>query len=334
MAGGCGLLANKLEFDLRLERGGQVFDFFGRVPLRGVTGIMGPSGSGKTTLLRGLAGLEPTEGYVLFDEEIWQDEHDFLDTKDRRIGLVFQDGRLFDHLDVGDNIAYGRNRRGLSPEAPDYLLDLLGVADLIERMPNELSGGQIRRVALARALASEPSVLFLDEPLSALDDDARETLLPFLHDIVRVAKIPVLYVSHDVTELDRLAERILLIEDGKVAGWWPEVPRIQGEVSTSRDGAPIFDLGSAAVMLPSDTPIGARGELYLPRTPPVVATSDPGDVQGGFAIPCTLASPDTPTFSFGGQPLDFPGLTVRIDLPIGTRVWLIFAQPPRFQRRG
>jgi len=186
----------------------------------GVTALFGPSGSGKTTILRCMAGLErsPT-GFLSVADEIWQDEQRgiFLPTHKRPLGLVFQEASLFPHLSVLENLRYGMRRAGNTKgEGFDAMLDLLGIRALLERDPESLSGGERQRVSIARALLTRPRLLLMDEPLSALDMKRKLEILPYLERLRDELSIPVLYVSHSLDEVARLADHLVLIENGHV----------------------------------------------------------------------------------------------------------------------
>lgn len=178
--------------------------------------VLGPNGAGKSTLLRALAGLEPAQGHV----SVAGREVSSMPPRLRGAGVVFQDHRLFPHLSARDNVAFGprshgRSRREARNEA-DSLLVRLGLASLGGRRPRELSGGQAQRVALARALAGDPAYLLLDEPLSALDAEIRAEVRSFLRAMVDGYDGPCLLVTHDAVEALTLADRILVLEDGRV----------------------------------------------------------------------------------------------------------------------
>lgn len=190
-------------------------------PSRGVTAIFGRSGCGKTTLLRWIAGLFAAErGLFSIDGEIWEDSEKgiFRPAHQRAVGYVFQDGGLFPHLSIQENIRYGLKRvpRESRRADLDHLIDLLGVRKLLSRSPFQLSGGERQRVAIARSLIISPRILLLDEPLSALDEQSKLEILPYLERVKSEAEIPILYVSHSRDEVMRLADHVIRIDAGKV----------------------------------------------------------------------------------------------------------------------
>ena len=185
----------------------------------GVTGLFGPSGCGKTTVLRCLAGLTRlAEGYLAVDGEIWQDGARFLPAHRRPVGTVFQEPRLFAHLSVRGNLRFGLRRAPLPIVVGfESVVELLGLGGLLERMPAALSGGEKQRVAIGRALLSQPRLLLMDEPLSALDRGAKDEILPYLEALPAALAMPIIYVTHDLAEIERLADSVVLIgRDGRV----------------------------------------------------------------------------------------------------------------------
>lgn len=194
-------------------------------PARGVTGLFGPSGSGKTTILRCLAGLTRIgEGYLAVDGEVWQDGQRFLASHRRSVGYVFQDARLFPHLSVLGNLNFALSRAGSGRRAIELeaMVDLMGIGGLLQRAPLALSGGERQRVAIARALLSQPRLLLMDEPLSALDRHSKDEILPYLEKLPKGLSIPIIYVSHDVAEIERLADHLILMsKDGRVLASGP-----------------------------------------------------------------------------------------------------------------
>ena len=191
-------------------------------PAKGVTALFGPSGCGKTTVLRCIAGLlRVGDGVCEIDGDRWQDrDGTFLPTHRRPLGYVFQEASLFPHLSVRRNLLYGApGEKGAPPaEAIDFdeVVDLLGVTALLDRSPRNLSGGERQRVAIGRALLSQPKLLLMDEPLSALDRTTKNEILPFLERLRDRLRLPIVYVSHDIAEVERLADQIVLMEMGRV----------------------------------------------------------------------------------------------------------------------
>lgn len=189
------------------------------IPSQGVTAIYGPSGCGKTTLLRAIAGLEPeTEGSLSLNEQSWLSPQDCLPVEHRGVGLVFQNPSLFSQLSVEENLLYGRKRlkKASNPIEFKDLIRALGIENLLSRYPQGLSGGEAQRVALGRALLAEPTLLLMDEPLSALDQDSRENLMSLLEKFLQQIDIPVLYVTHSSEEVARLADNMILLNSGRV----------------------------------------------------------------------------------------------------------------------
>lgn len=183
------------------------------------TGVFGPSGCGKTTLFRLIAGLnKPARGRICLNGKPLVDvsESIFLPPHKRNIGVVFQDARLFPHLTVSKNLHYGRKRVRLAKLDPDEVIDLLQLRPLLKRYPIHLSGGETQRVALGRALLSEPELLLCDEPLSALDSEMKASILPFFELIRDQFNVTLVYVSHDMNEIARLTHEVLLLNEHKL----------------------------------------------------------------------------------------------------------------------
>ena len=186
----------------------------------GLTALFGPSGSGKTTLINIIAGLvRPTQGRIRFNGTTWSDGTTFLPPHRRRIGYVFQEGRLFPHLTVLQNLRYAERLlpRAERREDLDRIASLLGIADLLARRPARLSGGEKQRVALGRALMASPKLLLMDEPLSALDGALKAQILPYIERIRDDFGVPILYVSHSVEEVARLATAVITFDKGRAS---------------------------------------------------------------------------------------------------------------------
>jgi molybdate transport system ATP-binding protein len=236
-----------IEASLRLPRRDFTLDVSLALPARGVTAITGPSGCGKTTVLRALAGLERAQGRVALDGEVWQDDASgrFVPTHRRPIGYVIQEAALFPHLDVRGNLNYGRQRSQAESSRVelDGVIDLLGIAHLQSRRPATLSGGERQRVAIARALATGPRLLLMDEPLAALDAARKAEILPYLERLHRELALPVVYVTHAMDEVARLADHLVLMREGRVEAAGPLTEVL------SRTDLPLSRQDDAAVVI-------------------------------------------------------------------------------------
>src|SRR3984957_7696205 len=189
-----------------------------------VTGLFGASGAGKSSLINMIAGLlQPDRGIITIDGDTLDDTagHIHVPVHRRRIGYVFQDARLFPHLDVRQNLDYGRrmNRLAEDPAARRRVIDLLDIGNLLDRRPGRLSGGERHRVALGRALLSQPRLLLLDEPLGSLDEERKDEILPYLVRLRDGAGIPMVYVSHNAAELRQLATQVVMLRRGRVTAF-------------------------------------------------------------------------------------------------------------------
>jgi len=200
----------------RLDWPGFALDVDLALPGSGVTALFGHSGSGKTTLLRCIAGLERApQGFLSVNGEVWQNEKHWLPTYKRPLGYVFQEPSLFGHLTVLGNLRYGMRRVSEHRIGLDRAIELLGIGHLLQRKPERLSGGERQRVGIARALAVSPRILLLDEPLAALDIKRKQEILPYLDHLHDELKIPVLYVSHSPDEVARLADHLVVLDNGR-----------------------------------------------------------------------------------------------------------------------
>jgi molybdate transport system ATP-binding protein len=188
------------------------------LPLSGVAAVFGPSGSGKSLLLRCIAGLERAAGHLRCGDVQWQDGERITPAHRRGIGYVPQEPTLFPHLDVRGNLEYGLHRSADARLALDDVVDPLGLRPLLAQRPETLSGGQRQRVAIGRALLCSPRLLLLDEPLAALDLPARRSLLADIGRVRRKLGLPMLYVTHAADEVERIADRVVFIEHGRVVG--------------------------------------------------------------------------------------------------------------------
>jgi len=214
-----------LDISARHAFGGFTLDAAFSAP-PGVTAVFGASGAGKSTVLAVAAGLlRPDAGRVVVDGTVLLDTAAGVEVpvERRRCGVVFQDGRLLPHLSVEANLRYGLRRAPRGADGPGFgdVVDLLGIAPLLRRRPRALSGGERQRVALGRALLSRPRLLLMDEPLAALDAPRKADILPFLEQLRDLAALPILYVTHDMAEVDRLADTLVLMEAGRVLAAGP-----------------------------------------------------------------------------------------------------------------
>ncbi len=219
-------ISGRIQAAFRGSLGGFPLDASFAAPATGVTAIFGPSGCGKTTVARCLAGLQYLPGsFCAIDGEIWQDQSTFRKAHQRPIGYVFQEASLFSHLSVRRNLLYGapRDVEASGPGGAGFgeVIELLGLAKLLERSPQNLSGGERQRVAIGRALLSQPKLLLMDEPLSALDRLTKSEILPFLERLHERLSLPVIYISHDMSEIERLADHLILMQHGKIVGAGP-----------------------------------------------------------------------------------------------------------------
>jgi molybdate transport system ATP-binding protein len=191
------------------------------VPSPGVTALFGPSGAGKSVTIAVAAGLlRPDACRVEIDGEVLADSAAgvWLPPERRRVGLVFQDARLFPHMSVATNLRFGLRRVAPGPIQFDHVVELLGIAALLERRPHTLSGGERQRVAIGRALLAQPHLLLMDEPLASLDDARKAEILPYLTRLKTALSLPVIYVTHALDEVNRLADSLVLLEAGRVVG--------------------------------------------------------------------------------------------------------------------
>jgi molybdate transport system ATP-binding protein len=252
---------------------------------RGLTALFGRSGAGKTSVVNAIAGLiRPQQGRIVIDGSVALDTERGICTPPhrRRIGYVFQEGRLFPHLTVRHNLSFGNwfvpGRERRNARLAD-VVDLLGIAALLDRRPARLSGGEKQRVAIGRALLSSPRLLLMDEPLASLDARRKDEILPYLERLRDEAGVPIVYVSHSVAEVTRLATTIVLMSDGQVRAVGP-VQEIMGRAElyplTGR-----FEAGAVlAVRVAAHDPqwsltelVGGFGKLVVPRLDTPVGTA-------------------------------------------------------------
>ncbi len=219
-------MSGGIEFCFELKQGDFRLSAGATLPGIGVTALFGASGSGKTSLLRCIAGLEQAgTGRLTVNGECWQDSTQglFLPPHRRALGYVFQEAALFPHLPVRGNLEYGWRRTPAARRRGDLnrICEILGIGGLLQRYPHQLSGGERQRVALGRALLNSPRLLLMDEPMAALDRPRKAEIMPYLERLHAEADIPILYVTHDLEELARIADHLALIERGRILGQGP-----------------------------------------------------------------------------------------------------------------
>lgn len=280
----------------------------------GVTALFGRSGSGKTTVINAVAGLlRPNSGRVvlngweLFDTKT----RHWLPTHRRRLGYVFQEGRLFPHLTVRQNLLYGRwfAARAETGAALDHVVEMLGIGELLDRRPGLLSGGEKQRVAIGRALLAKPRLLLMDEPLAALDDARKEEILPYLERLRDETDMPILYVSHSLAEVARLATTVVALEAGRVirAGQADEVlsdpesvpalgVREAGALLHARllahhpDGLSELEISGGRLLLPRVAAApGARVRVRIPARDVILSRNRPEGLSALNILPATVA---------------------------------------------
>ncbi|MFI5014176.1 MAG: molybdenum ABC transporter ATP-binding protein [Hyphomicrobiales bacterium] len=290
-----------IEVDIRLERGGFRLDASFELPAAGITAILGPSGSGKTTLLGAIAGiLTPREGTIVVAEDVFFDSPRGLDVpvERRGCGFVFQDARLFPHLNVAQNLEYGLNRRRgrAIVQQTRQVVETLGIGHLLTRRPATLSGGERQRVAIGRALLSQPRLLLLDEPMAGLDQDRRGEILPYLERLRDIAGPPILYVSHALDEVLRLAAQVVLIEAGRCIAAGPTAAVLSGRALGGERRISVLDgrvmehdadigltlvetaVGTFRVPI-AETPVGGTLRLVVDARDVALATVEPAGLS-------------------------------------------------------
>ncbi|WP_291992813.1 molybdenum ABC transporter ATP-binding protein [Candidatus Accumulibacter sp. ACC003] len=263
-----------IEARFRIDRGSFTLDVDLCLPGQGITALFGHSGSGKTTCLRAMAGLErASNGYFAIGRQVWQDESRayFVPPHQRALGYVFQEASLFAHLSVRGNMAFGQKRSPAGDRrfSLPVIAELLGIAPLLDRSPAELSGGERQRVALARAVLTSPQILLMDEPLAALDLKRKLEILPYLERLQREFALPIIYVSHSPDEVARLADHLVLLDQGKLVASGPlkdVLSRIDLPAAFADDAGVVIE---ARIAAQDDDGLSrlefAGGEIYVSR---------------------------------------------------------------------
>jgi molybdate transport system ATP-binding protein len=315
-------ILRRLEARIALDRGAFRLHADLALGLEGVTAIFGPSGCGKSTLLRVLAGLEPgATGRIAFDGTTWLDDGVFAPPRRRGVGLVFQDARLFPHLSVRGNLLYGHRR---TPEqerlfAPETVIRLMDLEPLLKRPVAALSGGERQRLAISRAVLASPRLLLMDEPLASLDQGRKEDILPFVERLAGDLAIPILYVSHEIDEVVRLASDLVLMAEGRVVASGP-IEQVSNRFDL-RSYAGRLDAGSIIRMRVAGHDVASGitrfafpgGEMIGPRV----------DLAEGAAVNLRIRSRDV------AIALDPPGRTSILNVLPGTVVEIAPEEGPQ-----
>jgi len=305
-----------------------------------LTAFFGRSGSGKTSLVNIVAGVtRPDRGRIVLDGQTLVDTERgiFVPKYRRRVGYVFQEGRLLPHLTVQQNLLFGRwfTPKGERKIALDQVLDLLGIGHLLDRRPGALSGGEKQRVAIGRALLASPRLLLLDEPLAALDDSRKEEILPFIERLRDEAEVPIVYVSHSLAEVSRLATTVVVIRDGRIAAVGPPTEVLaRTDLITSNGAAdagalieasvsgqdPTFGLtalqsAAGPLQVPHlDLPIGTPMRVRVRARDVMIATVRPDGLSALNVLPGTITAIDAADSDLVELSLDCSGvrLTARL----------------------
>ena len=337
-----------LAIDIRLTRDEFSLRFDAELQLEGITAIFGPSGAGKTTLLRVVAGLEKGAlGRVALGGEIWQDtdRRAMVPAHARHLGYVFQDGRLFPHLSVEGNLLFaaeraqrrnrgGRGREGGARIASEISMSAvvraLDLKNLLARKPDTLSGGEVQRVAMGRALLTAPRVMLLDEPLSALDLRRKAEIIPYVERLTGDFGVPVLYVTHNVDEVTRLASSMVLLAEGRMAAMggvadilervelWPITGRLEaGSVleavaGETHEGMTSLDVEGETLRVPAiGVAVGTPVHLRVRARDVAVACERPERLSIRNVLPASLVSIEYTESPFVELLLDVHGQHLR-----------------------
>lgn len=273
----------------------------------GVTALFGPSGAGKTSIVHVLAGLtRPARGRVVLEGHTVLDTEKgiFVPPEKRRAGLVFQDARLFPHMSVETNLLFGWRRMGKRADPAEIarVIKLLGLEPLLQRAPRHLSGGEKSRVALGRALLATPDILLLDEPLASLDETRRAEILPWLERLRDIARVPIFYVSHSLEEVARLADQVVLLDQGKVAGfgsvfdvlagWGAKKPLgavLEATVAGSEEGLTVLDFDGGRLLVTDAREKGKKVRVWIGAEEILIARDAPSAISANNVLPVTIS---------------------------------------------
>lgn len=328
-----------IEIDVRMRLGRFELNVDLRAPADGVIALFGRSGAGKTSILNAVAGLiRPTAGRIAIGDAVFFDSRAGVDVAipRRRLGVVFQDGRLFPHLTVKANLLYGAPRTpALAAEPPSFddVVGLLGLDHLLDRRPSHLSGGERQRVAIGRALLMKPCALLMDEPLAALDGARKAEILPMLAELRALRRVPILYVSHQMDEVVRLADTLALVSDGRIAAVGPVedlTSRIDLSPLTGRHeagavlrgrvasieaewGLATVSLGQQSFTVPAaDLAVGQSLRVRIRARDVALAVAAPSSTSVLNALAGTVTEVAT---------TDGPHVDMRLTLPDGQHLW-------------
>jgi molybdate transport system ATP-binding protein len=295
------------EVAIRHTQGDFVLDVAFSAAAGGITALFGPSGSGKSSIVHVLAGLiRPNEGRVVLEGRTVLDTKAgiFVPPERRRAGLVFQDARLFPHMSVERNLLFGWRRMGKHADAAEIerTVTLLGLAPLLPRAPKHLSGGEKSRVALGRALLASPDILLLDEPLASLDAARRAEILPWLERLNDIAKVPIFYVSHALDEVARLADRVVLLENGRVkaegsvfellAGLGADKPLgavIDATIRGREDGLTLVSFDGGVLRITEEAAPGTRMRIRIGADEILLAREKPQAISANNILPVVIS---------------------------------------------
>jgi molybdate transport system ATP-binding protein len=307
------------------------------IELAPITAIFGPSGAGKTTLLRVIAGLERSAlGRLALGPTTWQDSATgtFEPPHRRRIGYVFQDGRLFPHLDVTGNLIFGHLQpQGRGKFAFADVVAAMDLGTLLERRTQSLSGGEQQRVAIGRALLTQPELMLMDEPLSALDAKRKAEIIPYVERVAHEFGVPILYVTHTIEEVARLASRMVLLADGRIAACggvaelleridlWPITgPAAAGALLTARikgsaEGMTTLSAASQSLRIPAiDGAAGAVVQLRVAAKDVAIATARPTGLSIRNVLEARIVRIDALEPVFAEVLLDVGGQHLRAEI--------------------
>ena len=311
----------------------------GAFDITGITALFGPSGAGKSSVLNAIAGFLPAAGGVTVDDELWQDKaaKAVVPAHVRPVGTIFQEPRLFPHLDVAGNLTFAAKRA--NPEGPKIAFDevtaVLQIGDLMDRSPTTLSGGEARRVSIARALLSRPKLLLMDEPLSGIDRERKNVILQMIGRLPVQFGVPVIFVSHLVEEVAHISDQLIALQAGRVVGHGPTAAMleqlgaevtghfdagslVEGEVVEWRDDLSMIALqiGSGILWMPSSLTValGERLRVRLRARDVSLSLAPLSGVSIRNQLPVRILSIDEENGPFAELRLDCGGQTIRARL--------------------